>query len=165
MRMQRARGLARDELVGRGQRLLDEQRLRIDHAVDEAIDVELVLALARDIDERQRRVKLEMARPEAETAVGRDRGAVGELAVLEGEEFQRAGILWLVPGLVVAAAHQDRGVVIRRGANMGGENPAIERGRLRHLFAEAAIGIDAMYRDAARIVVGGEREAAAAIDR
>ena len=105
-----------------------------------------------------------MARPEAETALGRDRDAVGELAVLEREEFQRAGIFRLVLVLVVAAAHQDRGVVVRRGANLVGENSAIERCRLLDLLAEAAVGADPVHRDAARIVVGSQRKGARRID-
>jgi hypothetical protein len=78
---------------------------------------------------------------------------------------ERAGILWLVLGLVVAAAHQDRRVVAGRHANLMREDSAIQRSRLCDLLADRAIRLDPVHRDAAGVVVGGEREGAGVIDR
>jgi hypothetical protein len=50
-------------------------------------------------------MKLDMPRAKTITAVRRDRDAVFELTVHEREIFERAGILRLVLGRVVAAAH------------------------------------------------------------
>ena len=48
-------------------------------------------------------MEIEMARPEAVAAIRRDRSPVGELAVLEGEHLERARILRLAAGRIVAA--------------------------------------------------------------
>ena len=109
-------------------------------------------------------MEVEVARTKAITAVRRDRGAVRELAVLEREQFERAGVFRLVLGLVIAAADQDRRVVGGRHADLVREDAAIERRSLCDFLAHRAIGVDAMHRDAARIVVGDQRKAARMID-
>jgi hypothetical protein len=56
-------------------------------------------------------VKIEMPRPEAEPVSGRDRGEVRQRAVLECVELERTRIFRLAAGGIVAAAHQDRGLI------------------------------------------------------
>ena len=139
--------------------------MRIQHAVFQPVDVELVLALQRDIDQRQARVKIQMTRPEAVAAIGCDRAAVGKLAVLETEHLQRAGIFRLAACRIIAARHQDRRIVCRRGADLVREDAAIGLLRLLHFLADGAIRGDPVHRDAARAVVGDQRVSAGAIER
>src|SRR5262249_8660841 len=87
MRVKRARRLARADVVRLRQRLFHEQRLRIERAVLQAVDIELIFPLARHVHERQAGMELEVPRPEAIAAVRGDRRAVGELAVLEREHL------------------------------------------------------------------------------
>src|SRR5262249_69400 len=95
------RGLDVDRV---GQRLLDEQRLMARRAgAIELVDVKLVLPLDRDVDPWLARMEVEMARPETEPVARRDRGEVRERAVLEAKHLERAGILRLGAGGIVAA--------------------------------------------------------------
>ena len=59
----------------------------------ERVDVELVLPLDRDEHPWLGRMKVEMARAEAEPVAGRDRGEVAQHAVIERECLDRAGLL------------------------------------------------------------------------
>ena len=84
-------------------------------------------------------MEIEMARPEAVAAVRRNRSPVGELAVLEAEYLQRAGILRLAAGRIVAAGDQNGRIVRGRGANLVREDAAVEDGGLLHFLADGAV--------------------------
>src|ERR1700716_4419013 len=109
-------------------------------------------------------MEIEMPRAEAEPGPGRDRGDVAQHAVLEAVDLERAGVLGLAGGGIVAARHQDRGLVPRRGENLVGVYAGIWLAWLAHHVAERAVALDAMHRDVARIVVGGEQVFARGID-
>src|SRR4029079_6166566 len=111
----------------------------------ELIDVELVLPLDRHVDPWLGRVKIEMPRAEAEPVSGRDRGEVGQRAVLECVEVERAGMFRLAAGGIVAPAHQDRRLVSRRGAELVSIDAGIGLARLAHRLAEGAIALDAVH--------------------
>jgi hypothetical protein len=57
---------------------------------------------------------------------------------------------------VIAARHQNDVLVVRRDANLVGENAGVEFVRLFNLVADAAVRINAMHREIGRIVVGDE---------
>src|SRR5258707_12689478 len=98
-------------------------------------------------------MEIEMARLEDVAAVWRNRGPVGELAVLEAEYLQRARILRPAAGRIVAAGHQNGGIVRGRGANLVRENAAIEDRGLLHFLPDGPIRVDPMHRGPARLVV------------
>jgi len=71
-------------------------------------------------------VKIEVARAEAVAAVGRDRGAVRQLPVLEAVDLERARVLGLAAGSGIATRHQDGGVIGRRHTDLMAVNAAVE---------------------------------------
>src|SRR5439155_1453781 len=77
------------------ERVLHEDRGRTQALTVHAIDIELVFPLARDVDPRLGRVKVEMSWPEAVTAARRDRREIRQHAVLEAEELERRVIVRL----------------------------------------------------------------------
>ena len=125
--------------------------------------MELALALDREKHPRPAGMKVEMARTEAQVA-GRDRGEVGQHAVGEAEHLERAGLFGLVGLGVVAARHQDSGAVARRGPQLMGEDAEVEPVRLRDRVADRAVGMDAMHRDIARVIVRGQQVPPRAVD-
>src|SRR5690348_1735920 len=134
MHVERAGELFGERLLRLSERVADEERLGRKRAVLELEDAEPVLALERDIDERQARMKIEMAWPEAHATAGRNRGAVGELSVLEGEDLERAGILGLVLLGVVAARDENGRRIVGRDADLMRIDARVERCRLLHLL-------------------------------
>src|SRR5262245_18427267 len=114
-----SRALTRFDIGGVGQALLHEQRTAAQHAVGlKLVGIEVVLPLDRDIDPRLARMKIEMARPEAQAARGCHRSEVLQRAVLECEELERARVFGFSIGGVVAARDQDRRVVVSRRADL-----------------------------------------------
>ena len=109
-------------------------------------------------------MEIEMPRSEAQSGSRRDRGEVRQRAVLEFEQLERAGILGLAAGGVIAARDQDRRPVSRRRADLMPVNAGIELARLAHRLANGAITVDTMDGDIARVVVGGEQIFAGLID-
>ena len=105
-----------------------------------------------------------MPRPKAEPGSGRDRSQVRQRAALEAEKLERAGILRLAAGGVVAARDQDRGLVSRRRADLMPVDAGIELVRLAYRFADGAVAVDAMDGDVARVVVSGEQIFAGPVD-
>src|SRR5262249_58687192 len=92
MHMQRADALTKPR-VGVGQRLLDEYWIARKSDLQIAvIDIELVLALDRDVDPRLRRVEVEMPRPELHAVARLDRAKLREHAVAEAVGLQRAWV-------------------------------------------------------------------------
>src|SRR5262245_17928782 len=165
MDVDRAGALRRLDVDGIGERLLDERRVAAERAVRrQPVDIELVLPLDRDEHPRLARVEIEMPRPEAEPAAGRDRGEVGQRAVLEAVDLERAGILGLAAGGVVAARDQDRGAVSRCGKDLVRVDAGVGLARLRDLIADRAVPADAVHRDIARRIVGGQEIFAARVD-
>jgi len=67
-----------------------------------------VLALERHVDPRLRRMEVEMPRPEAIAPVGRYRDPVRQQTLFVIEHFQRARVLGLAAGGIVAARDEDR---------------------------------------------------------
>ena len=134
MHVHRADRLARDRRTP--QRVLAKARRRptARHSC-EFEHVERVLPLQRHIDPRLRRMEIQMPRPEAIAAIGRDRYSVAQHAVVEVEHLQRAGLFRLAVGRVVAAGDQDDLAVVRRRAHLMGEDAGIDRPGLRHLGA------------------------------
>ena len=110
-------------------------------------------------------MKIEMARPEAVAAVRRNRSPVGELAVLEAEYLQRAGILRLAAGRIVAAGDQNGRIIRGCRANLVREDAAVEDGGLLHFLADSAVRINSMHRGSARIVVSRQGVGAAIVER
>src|SRR5262249_59336807 len=109
-------------------------------------------------------MEIEMPRPEAEPGSGRNRREVRQRAALETEELERAGILGLAAGGIVAARDQDCGLVPRRHADLMAVDAGIERARLAHRLADGAVAVDAMHGNIARVVVGGEQIFAGPVD-
>src|SRR5258708_10168189 len=107
-------------------------------------------------------MEIEMARPEAVAAVWRNRGPVGELAVLEAEYLQRARILRPAAGRIVAAGHQNGGIFRGRGANLVRENAAIDDRGLLNFLADGPYPIYPMYRAPAPIIITPQAVCAAA---
>ncbi len=106
MHMDRAGGLPHRRLRVR-QRVFDEHRLAPKpRAGAELVNIELVLPLDRDEHPRLGRMKVEVARAEAQAVAGRDRSEIAQHAVAEGERLDCAGIFRLVRLRVVAARHQ-----------------------------------------------------------
>ena len=107
---------------------------------------------------------VEVPRPEAEPAAGRDRGEVGQRAVLECVDLERARVLRLAWRGVVAARHQDRGPVAGGRAHLMRVNAGVGLARLADRTADRAVAGYAMHRDVARRIVGGEQIVAARVD-
>src|SRR6266542_1793115 len=78
MQLYRAGDLSAADVAGLAQGALAEQRLRRQGAVVEGEHVEPVLPFERDIDPGFARVEIEVARPEAVTAIWRYRRLVGQ---------------------------------------------------------------------------------------
>jgi hypothetical protein len=97
------------------------------------------------------------ARPEAEAITGRDRGEVGQHAVINGEGLDRARILRLPRPRIVAACHQQHDAVRGRREHLMGVDPGVEFVRLRNRRADRSVGVQPMHSDVAGIVVGGEQ--------
>src|SRR5271168_34970 len=155
--MHRSRELSGPEIARLGQSVLAENGLRIEAVVLQPEDVDLVLALERDVDPGLRRMKIEMSRSEAVTASRGDRRPVRELAVVETENLERARIFRLAGSGVVASRNENRRFAGRHYADLVREYPDIGRCPLLHLIANTPIAIDLEYGDAARIVVGDQR--------
>src|SRR5215469_14554949 len=139
------------------QSFFDEDRL-----VEEAgrllqlIDVKLVLPLDRDEGPGFARMKVEMPRAEAKTFTGRDRGQVFQFAVFEGERLERPRILRFGRAGIIATCHQNDAAVRWRRQNLMRIDAGIEIRGLRNRRADAAVAADAMYGEAAWLVVGCE---------
>ncbi len=101
----------------------------------ELVDVELVLALNRDIDPWLRRVEVEMPRPEVHAVTGLDRNEICEHAVFEAEGFDRAWVHRVIGWRVVAARNQDDLLVVRRGADLVRVFAGVQRIPLVDAFA------------------------------
>jgi hypothetical protein len=82
-----------------------------------------------------------MPRSEAEPVSRRDRGEIRQRAVLECVELERTRIFRLAAGRIVAAAHQDRGLVSRRGADLVSIDAGIGLARLAHGVAEGTVAL------------------------
>ena len=165
MHVDRARALRRFDVGGISQGVLDENGVAAEATVRlQLVGIKLVLSLDRDVDPRLGRMEIEMPRPEAEPGSGRDRGQVRQRAALEAEKLERAGILRLATGGVVAARDQDRGLVSRRRADLMPVDAGIELVRLAYRFADGAVAVDAMDGDVARVVVSGEQIFAGPVD-
>ena len=93
-----------------------------------------------------------------------DRSQVREHAVLETEGLDRAGIDGVVGRCVVAARYQNDLPVIRCDADLVGKFSGIEPIWLGDAFAERAVRVDAMHRQAGGVVVGGEEVLARQVD-
>ena len=65
---------------------------------------------------------------------------------------------------MIAARHQQHGAIAGRGEDLMRINAGIEFLRLRDRRADRAVGVDAMHRDIARVVIGGQQKSAAGID-
>ncbi len=109
-------------------------------------------------------MNIEMAWAEAESGAALDRRQIAQHAILEAIDLERAGVLGLVCLRIVAARHHDRRLVARRGQDLMRKNSDVEFFARRDLFAERAVRLDAMDRDVARIVVGGQQIFARAVD-
>ena len=107
-------------------------------------------------------MEIEMARPEAVAAARRDRSLVGQEPVSVMEDLQRAGLLGLAAGGVVAPRHEDRQPVVRADPDLVAVNAGVDRPRLLDLLARGHVGIDPVHPDRARIaerdqqVLGGD---------
>src|SRR5207244_11520243 len=101
--MNRSSELAGPDIARFGQSILAEDWLRIEAVVLQLEDIELVLALERDVHPGLRRMKVEMSRSEAVAAPRSDRRPVRELAVLETENLERTGIFGFAGSGIVAA--------------------------------------------------------------
>src|SRR5262249_48013867 len=109
----------------------DEKRLaREPYGGVEGIDVELVLPLDWNKGPRFGRMEIEVPRAEAETAARRDRGQIPQHAIGKGEGFDRARVLRLGGGGVIAARHQEDAAIVRRCQNLVRINAGVEISRL-----------------------------------
>ena len=105
-----------------------------------------------------------MAGPEAVAVAGRHRRAVAQHAVLEAEHLERARVLRLALGGVVAARDEDRRLVAGRGEDLVAEDAGVRLAGLLDRAAERAVAVDAVHGDRARMVEGGQQIFAAAVD-
>src|SRR5437016_12390388 len=119
-----------------GERFPAERGRRGEGVAVEPEHVELVLALERHVDPRLRRMEIEMPRPEAVAAVGRDRDAVRQQPVFVAEYFQGTRILWLAAGRIVAARDEDRQPVVRRDPHLVAVDPGVDRSALPYFLAQ-----------------------------
>ena len=103
--------------------------------------VEPVLPLQRDIDPGLCRVEIEMARPEPVAAIRRDRHLVGQLPVAVVEHLQRARLLGLAAGRVVAARDQDDLAVVEPHPHLVAVDAGVDRLGLLDLRPRRAVGL------------------------
>src|SRR5204862_7520179 len=104
------------------------------------------------VDPRPRRMEIEMPRPEAVAAVGRDRDAVRQQPVFVAEYLQGTRILWLAAGRIVAARDEDRQPVVRRDPYLVAVDSCVDRTALLHLLAQRRIALDPVDPRRARVV-------------
>src|SRR5499426_3838600 len=156
MDVDRARGLRRADVASIGKRRLDEHGVRREEVIRlQFVDIQLILALDRDERPRLPRMEVEVPGPKSEAVARRDRRLVREYAIVEAEDLERAGILWLaVPG-IVATRDEDRALVGRGRADLVREDAAVGLCGLPDQGAERAVRVDAVYGDRARKVEGG----------
>ena len=137
-----------------GQRAGDVERRRTQHLAIEIPDLQFVLALERNIQARQCRMKIDVSRPETITIAGRNARPVRQQPLPVVEQFERPRVFGLAGFGIVAARHHDRACVRRREAHLVRIDAEIKRCRLRDLGTDSAIGIEAMHAHAARHVIG-----------
>ena len=104
-----------------------------------------------------------MPRAKAEAGARLDRSLVGQHAVLEPVDLERAWILGFLPPTVVAARDQDERLVRWRRQDLVSVDPKVEVVGLPDLLADHPVGLDPVHADAARGVVGDEQEFAATV--
>jgi hypothetical protein len=98
-------------------------------------------------------MEIEMPHAESKSVAGCDGAAVRELTAFELIDLQRARVLRLVLTRIVSACHDDREPIVGRNQNLVGEYAGVDGVRLLHFLAECPIAVDAVDRDATRIVV------------
>src|SRR5579872_6252630 len=78
---------------------------------------------------------------------------IGQDAVFEVENLDRAGIGWIVRRCIIAPRHQNDAGIVWRGADLMGVDAGVELSRLADLFSDRAHGIDAMNRHIGRVII------------
>ena len=151
MDMDRAGGLAPADVAGLGQGALAEQRRRRKPAAVDREHVEPVLPLQRHIDPWLCRMKIEMARAKPIAAARRHRNLAGQQPVLVAEHLQRARLLGLAGGGVMAAGDQNRQPVVEADPHLMPVDAGVDRLRLRDLGAGREVGVDPIDLEPARI--------------
>ncbi len=104
-----------------------------------------------------------MARAEARAR--HDVAEAGQPALLEREGRDLARMLGRRIGLVPAQGRRHDGAAIAEDPHLVHEEAAIGGRILLHQRADAAIGLEMIDRDRARLVAGDQREPAGAVDR
>src|SRR5580704_8881262 len=161
----RSGALNRDAMVRIAQGFLGEQRLGVEIAVRlELVDDELALPFDRQIDPRLGRMEVEVPRSKSIAAVRLDLSQVRQYAVIETIYMQRTGIFRLAAFGIVAARDHQHGLVVRCRPDLMEVDALLQIVRLRHLVADAAVGLDPVHADAGREIVGDEDIFAASID-
>src|SRR5207249_3368397 len=95
---------------------------------------------------------IDMPRPEAVAAAGSYRDAVRQQSVLVIEYLQRARVLGLAAGRIVAARDEDRQAVVRRDPHLVAVDAGVDRTALLHFLAQRRIALDPVDAQRARIV-------------
>ena len=114
------------------------------------------MALEGEIDEREFGMKVEVAGLEIESFVWGDGGQVGEFAVVEFVDLERAGVFGFGGRGRVASGRDDDHAVGGIDANLMGVDAVVEAGGLRNFGAECAVGCYAVDGGFAGLVVGGD---------